>query len=142
MFRSKRLLQHKSTTKTSHTSRQHRQHDSLTQHHVITGTCTDLVAAYSCSCVKGWEGKQCETNPNDCILLTEPCKNGHNTYHNTTIMSMTPVSASPRHTVLIHILKPSQHHHNAITTPSHRHHNTTITPSQHPYHLHHDKRTL
>jgi hypothetical protein len=38
-------------------------------------TCNNLVGNFSCSCVVGWEGKQCEINPNDC-LMNEPCKNG------------------------------------------------------------------
>jgi hypothetical protein len=38
-------------------------------------TCENLEGDFNCTCVVGWEGKQCEVNPNDC-LVTEPCKNG------------------------------------------------------------------
>jgi hypothetical protein len=40
------------------------------------GTCEDLVGRYSCLCVDGWEGEQCQLNPDDCFSVTEPCKNG------------------------------------------------------------------
>jgi hypothetical protein len=38
-------------------------------------TCENLEGNFNCTCVVGWEGKQCEINPNDC-LVTKSCKNG------------------------------------------------------------------
>merc|ERR1711959_862668 len=37
------------------------------------GVCTDLINDYSCECPKGWAGKDCEINIDDCA--GNPCKN-------------------------------------------------------------------
>ncbi|KAK2160092.1 hypothetical protein LSH36_140g00016 [Paralvinella palmiformis] len=38
------------------------------------GTCTDEVNGYSCTCVAGFTGTNCETNIDEC--LSSPCQNG------------------------------------------------------------------
>ncbi|XP_078485672.1 uncharacterized protein LOC100181677 isoform X2 [Ciona intestinalis] len=38
------------------------------------GTCTDGVASYTCACVTGYTGANCETNIDDCASM--PCANG------------------------------------------------------------------
>ncbi|KAL4232596.1 hypothetical protein ACF0H5_007286 [Mactra antiquata] len=37
-------------------------------------TCTDALGSYSCACVPGYEGGDCETNIDECA--TNPCQNG------------------------------------------------------------------
>ena len=41
------------------------------QHH---GTCVDQKAGYKCSCMKGYEGLECQRNINECFPKN-PCKN-------------------------------------------------------------------
>ena len=38
-----------------------------------TVTCVDKIADYECQCVTGWEGKDCDTNIDDCA--SNPCQN-------------------------------------------------------------------
>ena len=38
------------------------------------GKCIDGIATYNCSCNKGWTGKACEVDINECESM--PCKNG------------------------------------------------------------------
>ena len=38
------------------------------------GRCIDGIASYNCSCNKGWTGKSCEIDIDECISM--PCKNG------------------------------------------------------------------
>ena len=37
------------------------------------GTCYDKIADYTCSCINGWDGKNCQNNIDD--YISNPCKN-------------------------------------------------------------------
>ena len=37
------------------------------------GTCIDGVGTYSCECIPGYTGRDCETNINECLLMEPQC---------------------------------------------------------------------
>ena len=53
--------------------------------------CVDLVNAYSCECLAGWEGHHCQNNV---MCVENPCQNGGKFYCSTSYVSVCIILAS------------------------------------------------